>query len=452
MLRSKKILSLLLALALILGLMPMTVLAGDTYEGADIAVYDLVYLHTDNPVDMPEDTYEDAAIASLSIPDATASNEEPGSGTWVPNTARTIVRGLLIDIWGYGGLLHTHNVYGIVIPSTLFDLVETDGWEAWFMTYRAWEPAAASPFSATAAVAASGLAWDHPDRIQDLDQFFSYFEAIFNRAVYRMEAADTLGLFYLTTIEPSTEIIVLGFVLFDWDWNEITQSLSAPMRRILQDVLSPAVIPIPGPPVIAAEPVDIYVDATNREVTLVFNMTENPGLALGWIDVTWNASQLSNVNITGSRDALPFHNVQTMASDRLRVNYFSFTGDHTTNGELFTVTATVAAGVPVGQIELGISASVGNQLNTETFVPTVSPGIINVVSDNNNFIWGDVNGDGDVDWDDLFLLIAHLNDPSVTVFPGADVNADGTVDWDDLFLLIAHLNDPSIPLGPQTRP
>ncbi|MCL2588007.1 MAG: dockerin type I repeat-containing protein, partial [Oscillospiraceae bacterium] len=64
-------------------------------------------------------------------------------------------------------------------------------------------------------------------------------------------------------------------------------------------------------------------------------------------------------------------------------------------------------------------------------------------------LWGDVNGDGEVDWADLFLLLDHLNDPSVVVAPGADVNGDGDVDWADLFLLLDHLNDPSVVLGPQ---
>ena len=169
-----------------------------------------------------------------------------------------------------------------------------------------------------------------------------------------------------------------------------------------------------GTPVISAEPATLHATATNRDVTLTFDLAQNPGLALAAIDVTWDATLLTNVSIAGSSVALPFHNVQTIAATHLRVNYFSFDGDHTTNGELFTITATVAPNVPVGEIEIGIAIHViGNQMDEFIFNATVSLGVITIVDAP---IWGDVRGLGTrPTMEDVMLLLNWVT--GVTTIP-----------------------------------
>jgi hypothetical protein len=49
-------------------------------------------------------------------------------------------------------------------------------------------------------------------------------------------------------------------------------------------------------------------------------------------------------------------------------------------------------------------------------------------------ILGDIDGDGDVDLNDLLALIAAWG----TADAASDLNGDGVVDLDDLLLLLAH--------------
>ncbi|MCL2425735.1 MAG: hypothetical protein FWD05_05305, partial [Oscillospiraceae bacterium] len=151
------------------------------------------------------------------------SPDEPGD-PWTPNTTGSIVRGILINIWGETnlsqgqGLLRANGVTGVEIPQVLFDIVEADapGWTAWFMQHRVWGPAlpasqVVTPMRAAVAFSASNLPWNDAGRVTDLDHFFSYLEAIINRAVYRFEATGQLG--YLAGIEAGITDTVIGFAV-----------------------------------------------------------------------------------------------------------------------------------------------------------------------------------------------------------------------------------------------
>ena len=63
------------------------------------------------------------------------------------------------------------------------------------------------------------------------------------------------------------------------------------------------------------------------------------------------------------------------------------------------------------------------------------------------FLYGDVNGDGKVDIDDLTRLRRYIAESSTVIFPGADVNGDGTVDIDDLTLLRKFIAEEAVVLG-----
>ena len=66
-------------------------------------------------------------------------------------------------------------------------------------------------------------------------------------------------------------------------------------------------------------------------------------------------------------------------------------------------------------------------------------------------LYGDVNGDGEVDDRDLLRLWQYLTGWKVEIFPGADVNGDGVVDDKDLLRLLQYLNNRKViddwPLG-----
>jgi len=66
-----------------------------------------------------------------------------------------------------------------------------------------------------------------------------------------------------------------------------------------------------------------------------------------------------------------------------------------------------------------------------------------------DILWGDVNGDGEIDILDLILLRRYLAGHHVDVTPGADVNGDGAIDILDLILLRRYLAGHPVVLGPQ---
>ena len=63
------------------------------------------------------------------------------------------------------------------------------------------------------------------------------------------------------------------------------------------------------------------------------------------------------------------------------------------------------------------------------------------------FLYGDVNGDGKVDIDDLARLRRYFAESSTVIFPGADANGDGTVDIDDLTRLRRYFAEEAVVLG-----
>ena len=63
------------------------------------------------------------------------------------------------------------------------------------------------------------------------------------------------------------------------------------------------------------------------------------------------------------------------------------------------------------------------------------------------FLYGDANGDGKVDIDDLTRLRRYIAESSTVIFPGADVNGDGTVDIDDLTRLRRYVAEEAVVLG-----
>ncbi len=65
------------------------------------------------------------------------------------------------------------------------------------------------------------------------------------------------------------------------------------------------------------------------------------------------------------------------------------------------------------------------------------------------FLYGDANGDGKVDIDDLTRLRKHFAELTTVIFPGADANGDGTVDIDDLTLLRKYIAEEAVVLGKQ---
>ena len=63
------------------------------------------------------------------------------------------------------------------------------------------------------------------------------------------------------------------------------------------------------------------------------------------------------------------------------------------------------------------------------------------------FLYGDANGDGKVDIDDITRLRIYIAELTTVIFPGADANGDGKVDIDDLTLLRKYFAEEAVVLG-----
>jgi len=59
---------------------------------------------------------------------------------------------------------------------------------------------------------------------------------------------------------------------------------------------------------------------------------------------------------------------------------------------------------------------------------------------------GDINGDGNVDFNDLVILAQHYNSPATTA--QGDINGDGSDDFNDLVLLAQNYNTIAAPASP----
>jgi hypothetical protein len=53
---------------------------------------------------------------------------------------------------------------------------------------------------------------------------------------------------------------------------------------------------------------------------------------------------------------------------------------------------------------------------------------------------GDLDGDNDVDWDDVSLLLEIINTPATGPHDPRDLNQDGTIDFEDVRLVFALLS------------
>ena len=137
---------------------------------------------------------------------------------------------------------------------------------------------------------------------------------------------------------------------------------------------------------------------------------------------------------------------------------FSSDTNVTATGKLVTLTFTVAENAEEGEYPIRLNLREAYDYDEDIVTVSVKPGAITV----QNFIYGDVTGDGLIDGRDLVRLrkyLANLDEETgvstVEIFPGADCTGDGTVDGRDLIRLRKYLanldedtGESTIHLGP----
>ena len=107
--------------------------------------------------------------------------------------------------------------------------------------------------------------------------------------------------------------------------------------------------------------------------------------------------------------------------------------EFSTDGAAWTPCTGATENLDTGKYYVRVKAN-GTQLASETQEIAI-------------FLYGDANGDGKVDIDDLTRLRRYIAESSTVIFPGADANGDGTVDIDDLTLLRKFIAEEAVVLG-----
>ena len=107
--------------------------------------------------------------------------------------------------------------------------------------------------------------------------------------------------------------------------------------------------------------------------------------------------------------------------------------EFSTDGTAWTPCTGATENLDTGKYYVRVKAN-GTQLASETQEIAI-------------FLYGDANGDGKVDIDDLTRLRKYFAESSTVIFPGADANGDGTVDIDDLTLLRNYIAEEAVVLG-----
>lgn len=134
-------------------------------------------------------------------------------------------------------------------------------------------------------------------------------------------------------------------------------------------------------------------------------------------------------------------------------------GDITANGLLMTFTFTTAAGIEPGDYEIGFIVRGCVNYDEQNVAVTVVSGKISIV----NFTYGDANGDGVINGQDIIRIKKYLANydyetgtSSIEIGNGADANGDGVISGQDIVRLKKYLanydyetDTSTIVLGPQ---
>ena len=120
-------------------------------------------------------------------------------------------------------------------------------------------------------------------------------------------------------------------------------------------------------------------------------------------------------------------------------NYVFDSSDNVTDdGVLMTLTFTVADDAPSGSYPVGIIVREATDEDYEDVEFAAVAGTLTVF----DYIYGDVNGDGELNSKDVTAIRRYLANfdydtgvSSVEIFPGADANGDGEVNSKDVTIL-----------------
>jgi len=181
-------------------------------------------------------------------------------------------------------------------------------------------------------------------------------------------------------------------------------------------------------------------------------LSNNPGLIGLGFDVIFDSTALNLLSVTRNPafglapfQMQPVPNVPVSGFSPQRVGFANLgaTANDTSNGRVVTLLFEVLDNAPLGNYTIGIALRPADTLNfnrqavgIETADATIS--VTDVV-----ILWGDVDGDGEVTFDDAVMLFRHVFEwPGYEVLPNpaaGDVDLDGELTFDDAVIIFRHV-------------
>lgn len=177
-------------------------------------------------------------------------------------------------------------------------------------------------------------------------------------------------------------------------------------------------------------------------VTVPVVISDNPGLA----DVTLTFqydTDLTLLEFVSNGETMNIDNVSDVANRTVVLSNGTTTGF--TGDTLLYLRFQISPDATLGNKYISISSGGASDKNTNNLAISFESGHVEVI----DFLYGDVNGNGEVLTNDLTILRRHFaNWPEIVIYPGADVNGDGKVLTNDLTILRRYFaNWPGVVLG-----
>ncbi len=179
--------------------------------------------------------------------------------------------------------------------------------------------------------------------------------------------------------------------------------------------------------------------SAGSDVDVAVALKNNPGINTFTLKIQYDTSRLQ---LTGVTTASGLGGSYVFADNTATLTWLA-TADTSFNGTAFTLHFTVLDNAAEGDATVAITYQPGNICNydEENVDFTVVAGCVSV----QDYLPGDINGDGVVNNKDLNRLMKYLTDNSTTVVTAAlDVNGDGTVNNKDLNRLMKYLTDNTV--------
>ncbi len=185
--------------------------------------------------------------------------------------------------------------------------------------------------------------------------------------------------------------------------------------------------------------------SAGKEISVKLSLQNNTGIAGLAISLKYDESVLTLKEVRKGNLFSGFTSGKNLVWDESK--------DVTADGILATVVFTVADNASAGDYKIEIITRSCTNANLEDVVPVTTAGIITII----DYLYGDANGDGDIDMKDIVLLQKYmanfdydLNTSTVEVKAGADANGDGKVSGQDIVRLRRYLSEYDYETGSST--